>query len=83
MHSLIVFLVDKMYMVMVPRCALSMCNRSWERHQGIQFVLRSDLCDLVHVGGEYEVVGVPTFTLTDSDHHSAVRTLVEVSQLLV
>ncbi len=70
---------DKVYMTLVPRRALSMCSRACERYQGLQFVLRSDLCDLVRVGCECEVIGVPTHSLGGSDQHSAVRTQVEVN----
>jgi len=66
-------------MTLVPCGALSMCSRTWERYQGLQFVVRGDVCEGVNVGGEYEVIGVPTAGFSDSEQHLAVNTVIEVS----
>lgn len=55
-----------------------MCLQEPSRYQGIPFVVRGDLCDLVRMGAEYSVIGVPTHTLSSGDAHIAVETVIEV-----
>lgn len=70
--------IDKVQLIMIPRQALCMCAQVYNRYQGIPLVIRGDLCDLVRVGKEYSVIGVPTHRLSDNDQHTTIDTIIEV-----